>query len=146
MGKLRLLDGAGILTLILAALHLGCIIFGAEWYRILGAGEQMAQLAERGDPYPTIITSTIIFLLLIWSCYAFSGAGRFFKLPLLRTGLSLIAIVLLTRALGFYFLTSAFPDNSLTFWLISSGLCFILGSVYALGLKQSWQYLSKQSQ
>lgn len=141
VSKLKLLNLAAIFTLVVAALHLGCIVFGAQWYRFLGAGEQMAQLAENDDPYPTIVTSLIVLVLLAWSAYAFSGAGKIFKLPLLRTGLCLISIILLTRAFGFYFIMSAFPENSLTFWFVSSGLCFILGSSYALGIKQSWQYL-----
>ena len=141
VNKFKLLNLAGIFTLALAVLHLGCIVFGAEWYRFLGAGEQMALLAENDDPYPTIVTSIIVLMLLVWSAYAFSGAGQIFKLPLLRTGLCLISLILFTRAFGFYFIMSAFPDNSLTFWFVSSGLCFILGSSYALGIKQSWQYL-----
>jgi hypothetical protein len=32
-----------------ALAHLGCIIFGGSWYRFLGAGEQMAKMAEKGD-------------------------------------------------------------------------------------------------
>ncbi|KKK66980.1 hypothetical protein LCGC14_2958640, partial [marine sediment metagenome] len=40
---------AGTLSAIAAILHLGCIYFGAPWYRFFGAGEQMAQLAEQGS-------------------------------------------------------------------------------------------------
>lgn len=140
--KYKLLNLAGLLTILIALLHLGCILFGAEWYRFLGAGEKMAQLAEEGHSYPTIVTSVIVCILFVWSAYAFSGAGLIFKLPLLRVGLCLISFVLLARALGFYFIMPAFPDNSLTFWFISSGICLLLGSIYALGLKQRWHLIS----
>ncbi|WP_226647703.1 hypothetical protein [Microbulbifer variabilis] len=144
--RLNYLELAGMLTLIVAGLHVGCILFGAEWYRFLGAGEAMAQMAEAGDSYPTIVTGIIVSVLLVWSAYAFSGAGHILRLPLLRTGLTLISLVLITRALGFYFIMPAFPDNSLTFWLISSVLCFILGVIYSLGLGQSWSRLSSRDQ
>ncbi|WP_444890488.1 hypothetical protein [Microbulbifer sp. DLAB2-AA] len=144
-GRFNYLELAGILTLIVAGLHAGCILFGAEWYRFLGAGEAMAQMAEAGDSYPTIVTGIIVSVLLVWSAYAFSGGGHIFRLPLLRTGLTLISLVLLVRALGFYFIMPAFPDNSLTFWLVSSALCFTLGVTYLLGLHQSWERLSSEA-
>ena len=34
---------------IAALAHLGCIIFGGDWYRFFGAGEQMARMAEAGN-------------------------------------------------------------------------------------------------
>ena len=30
--------------------HVGCIVFGAPWYRFFGAGEKMAQMADAGNP------------------------------------------------------------------------------------------------
>ena len=32
-----------------AVMHIGCIIYGASWYRFFGAGERMAQLASTGS-------------------------------------------------------------------------------------------------
>jgi len=143
--RINLLKIAGILSVLIALIHIGCIVFGGDWYRFLGAGEQMAQLAERGDPYPTIVTSIISAVLLLWAAYAFSGAGLIVKLPLLRLGLALISAFLLTRALGFYFIMPAFPDNSLTFWFLSSGICLLLGLTYTLGLKQRWHSISSKA-
>ncbi len=140
--NINFLKLAGILTILVAMIHVGCIVFGGDWYRFLGAGEQMAQLAESGHPYPTIVTSVISAVLLLWAAYAFSGAGLIFKLPLVRLGLALISAVLLARALGFYFIMPAFPDNSLTFWFVSSALCLFLGLTYLLGLKQRWGAIS----
>ena len=140
--RLNLSSIAGILTALAALVHIGCIIYGGDWYRVLGAGEQMAKLAESGDPYPTVVTSIISAILLVWSAYAFSGAGMIMKLPIVRIALILISVVLLARALGFYFIMSAFPENTLTFWLVSSGACFILGLLYALGLRQRWLAIS----
>ena len=141
--NINLLHIAGTLTIILALLHVGCIIFGGDWYRFFGAGEQMARLAEQGDPYPTIVTSVISAALLAFAGYAFSGAGLIVKLPFRRFVLTLISLGLLCRALGFYWIMPAFPDNSVTFWLVSSGLCLLLGGCYALGLKQRWRVMSK---
>tara|TARA_B100000700_G_scaffold35389_1_gene34374 strand:- start:441 stop:569 length:129 start_codon:yes stop_codon:yes gene_type:complete len=34
-----------------------------------------------------------------------------------------------------------FPENSLTFWLISSGICLFIGSLFAVGTWQQWAVL-----
>ena len=128
-----------------ALLHLGCIIFGGDWYRFLGAGEQMARMAEAGHIYPTAVTLGIVTLLTIWSLYALSGAGIIFRLPLLRLGLSVIAAIYLIRGVAFMPLMPIFPGNSMTFWLVSSTTCIVFGLMYALGVRQSWAHLSGEN-
>lgn len=132
-----------ILSAIAALLHLGCIIFGAPWYRFLGAGEQMAQLAESGSSQPSIITLIITSILGIWSLYALSGAGVIRKLPLLRTGLCVITAIYLIRGTVFFPLMAYFPDNSPLFWIVSSSICFFYGVVHLIGLRQVWHKLNK---
>jgi hypothetical protein len=141
MQKNNFLIFAAIGSGVAALLHLGCIIFGGDWYRFFGAGEQMAQMAEAGHIYPTVVTSVIVALLTIWSLYALSGAGAIPRLPLLRLGLCVIAAIYLLRAVAFVPLMPMFPENSITFWVVSSATCFGLGLLYALGARQSWAYL-----
>lgn len=143
MQKNKILILAAICSGVAALLHLGCIIFGGDWYRFFGAGEQMAQLAEAGHIYPTIITSVIVAVLIIWSLYALSGAGVILRLPLLRLGLCIIAAIYLLRGIAFIPLMPMFPENSVTFWVVSSTTCLVFGSLYALGIRQYWAYLSK---
>lgn len=144
MQKNKFLIAAAICSGVAALLHLGCIIFGGEWYRFFGAGEQMANMAEAGHIYPTIVTSVIVTLLTIWSLYALSGAGVILRLPFLRLALCIIAAIYLLRGIAFIPLMPMFPGNSLTFWLVSSTTCFVFGLFYALGIRQSWAYLSKK--
>lgn len=124
-----------------AALHLACIAFGAPWYRFMGAGEEMAKLAESGSAAPAKITLIISSILLIWSLYALSGAGVIRKLPLLRTGLCAIAAVYLLRGFAFIPLMTLIPGRSLTFWLWSSAICAVFGVVHAIGIRQVWSRL-----
>ena len=135
---------AAICSGLAALLHIGCVVFGGDWYRFLGAGEAMAQMAAAGHIYPTLITSAIALVLLVWALYALSGAGVILRLPLLRLGLSVIAAIYLLRGVAFVFLMPMFPDNGLTFWLVSSGICLFIGAMYVLGLRQAWPTLSQQ--
>jgi hypothetical protein len=52
-----------------------------------------------------------------------------------------ITAVYLARALAFPLLRPLFPGNSSTFWLVSSGLCLLLGAVHLYGLWRSWEHL-----
>lgn len=132
---------AGTLSAIVAILHLGCIYFGAPWYRFFGAGEQMAVLAERGSIQPTLITSAIVLILSIWSLYAFSAAGIIFRLPFIRLALILITLIYLVRGItGFFFISSPM-GRSPEFWVWSSVICLSFGIVHLVGLKQQWASL-----
>ncbi|MBU2871124.1 hypothetical protein [Colwellia sp. E2M01] len=132
---------AGVLSAIAAILHLGCIYFGASWYRFFGAGEGMAQLAERGSMQPTLITSGIVLVLSVWSLYAFSAAGVIVRLPLLRLGLILITCIYLTRGILGLLLVNNPMGRSPEFWVWSSFICLSFGIVHFIGLKQKWSKL-----
>ena len=135
------LIGAGCLTAVAALMHIGCIIFGATWYRFFGAGEQMAVMAEQGLMKPTIITSFIVVVLSIWSLYAFSAAGLRGRLPLIRLGLIIITATYLVREVaGFYFVSHPIGRSS-EFWIWSSVICLCIGLIHLIGFIQQWASL-----
>ncbi|MEO8803647.1 MAG: hypothetical protein ABI375_09870 [Rudaea sp.] len=129
------------LSAIAAFLHLGCIAFGAPWYRFFGAGERMAQAALAGRWYPTLVTLAISAVLLVWSLYALSGAGVIGRLPLLRLVLCAITGTYLLRGVVFIPLMSRISGNSLSFWLVSSAICLVLGVIHLIGVLRAWPHL-----
>jgi hypothetical protein len=136
---------SGFLSSIVAIIHIGCIYFGASWYRFFGAGEGMATLAEQGSLQPTLITSGIVLVFSIWSIYAFSAAGLIFRLPLTRVALSLITIIYLARGLSGFFLMNTLIGRSSEFWFWSSIVCLLIGVIHLVGLKLQWKLLSIRS-
>lgn len=38
-----------------------------------------------------------------------------------------------------------FPENSLTFWLISSGICLFIGVLFTIGSWQQWSALGSEN-
>ena len=143
----------GILSLLASLLHIATIIGGAEWYRFMGAGEDMAKMAEAGDAYPALITTVIAGVLAVWAAYAFSGAGLIRRLPFMRFCLTSISLVYLVRGIGGFILImmmenpyTAQAKSEVTFLLVSSIIVFIYGAFYALGTVQIWPEISpKQS-
>ncbi|MGY0653079.1 hypothetical protein ACW7GZ_14710 [Luteimonas sp. A537] len=134
----KLLIVSGALSGLAALTHLACLAVGAPLFRLLGAGEQMAQLHAAGHWYPTAVTLTIAAVLAIWSAYALSGAGVLRKLPLRRTVLSAVTAIYLVRGVAVVPVMAYFPGNSITFWVVSSSICLAIGLVHLVGLRQSW--------
>lgn len=131
----------GVLSVAASLLHIGCIFGGPAWYRFFGAGEGVAQAAERGEPLPTIMAAGIAAILAIWAAYAFSGAGLLPRLPLLRTGLVVISAVYLLRGLA---LVPALVINGgevAPFVVWSSLIVLVYGLAYAVGTWTAWTTL-----
>jgi hypothetical protein len=139
-GQVWLMAGA-VLSAIAALLHIGCIVFGAPWYRFFGAGEKMARMAQQGNPKAALITSGIVIVLALWSLYALSGAGVVGRLPLLRTGLALIATIYVVRGLVVLPMLVVAPDKATPFWWWSSAICLSFGLVHVQGLRLLWDSL-----
>lgn len=135
------LIAGGTLSAIAALAHIGCIVFGASWYRFFGAGEKMVQMVEAGSSRPTRVTLLVAAVLLAWSAYALSGAGVIPRLPFLRIILCAITSVYLLRGFLFFLLMPYFPGNSLAFWLWSAAICLGIGLLHLAGLRQAWSSL-----
>lgn len=131
----------GFFSALAAILHIGCIYFGASWYRFFGAGEEMAIWAEQGSIKPTLITSGIIIVLSIWSFYAFSAANVIGKLPLLRIVMVFISGIYLCRGIAGFFLMKTPMGRTPEFWFWSSAICLFIGLLHAIGIFQQWQKL-----
>lgn len=132
---------AGALSALAALLHLAIIVGGPAWYRFFGAGESMARLAERGAFRPTLITLFIALILAIWAAYGFAGAGILPPLPLLRLGLTVIAVIYLLRGSYLFWLLITQPKAVTPFWIWSSVVVLIYGANYALGAWRVWPRL-----
>lgn len=132
----------GVLSILAALLHIATIIGGPEWYRFLGAGEEMATLAENGSWIPATVTFGIFVVLFIWGLYAFSGAGFLKRLPFIKLALVFISTIYSVRGLMLFPVFVISPDlvNSLTIW--SSVICLIIGMTYAVGTRQVWSTIS----
>jgi len=137
---------AGSFSLLAAALHVGVVIGGPSWYRFFGAGETIAVMAEKGSFKPTVITLAIAIILFIWGAYAWSGAGFLPSMPFIKLVLSTITAIYLIR--GVVGLVAPFASNhpqiqqnSITFWMLSSAVCFVIGLFHLLGIIEIWPTL-----
>jgi hypothetical protein len=107
----------------------------------MGAGERMARAVEAGKLRPALITLAIASVLLVWSAYALSGAGVIGRLPFTKLVLLAVCGVYLARAVGFPLLKPVFPENSNTFWWVSSSICLLLGLLHSFGVVSLWATL-----
>ncbi len=135
---------AGAASAVLAVLHLAVIVAGPPGYRYFGAPDEFAKLAESGSTAPAVLTGAFALIFAAWSIYAFGGARRIPRPPLVRLGLVLIAGVYILRGLSaipeallLLRTPDAFPARFLVFSLIS----LLVGILYALGARQAWRRL-----
>ena len=142
----RWLRWGALLTGAASLLHLGIIFGGPDWYRFFGAGERMARLSARGSAYPAVITAGIASVLGLWAIYGLSGAGVIRRLPLLRLALVLISGVYFARGtLGIpavMLVDGPYADElegRMTFMVVSSLVCILLGFCYAFGAARVWR-------
>ncbi len=138
----KLLVAGGLLSLLASLIHVGVIIGGPDWYRFFGAGEDMANMAEKGYFYPTLITTGIALVLAIWGWFAFAGAGLVWKPPLLRTGLIVISSIYLARGLILLPMALLVPEKINNFAIWSSLIVLVYGLFYAAGTWKAWSSLS----
>lgn len=137
----RWLIAGGGLSAIAALLHLGCIVFGASWFRFFGAPEPLIVNYENGAMGLVWTTIAIALVLAVWAAFAFSGAGLIRRLPLLRTGLvGIAAIYLLRGALLFPALALA-PYARYEFDIWSSAIVLVYGLVHSVGAWLAWPAL-----
>ena len=104
-------------------------------------GEELARADEAGSWMPAILTTGIALILSAWAAYAFSGAGRIRRLPLLRTALVIISAIYLLRGL---LIVPAMiePATRTPFNIWSSLIVLGYGIVYGFGTWRAWSQLS----
>lgn len=139
-GTLALL-AAGVLTALASAAHLACIVLGARAFRFMGAGERMVRAVEARRMRPLVVTLGIAAVLAVWAAYAWSAAGLIGALPFAQLVLPAVAAIFLARGCATVWLKTFFPENSDTFWRVSSFVCLCIGSLYALGTAEVWFHL-----
>jgi len=130
-----------VASAVAALLHLGCIAFGASWYRFLGTGEDMARMVEAGRLQPHLITLAVALVLFGWAAYALAGAGRPLPLPAIRWVILAITLVYLLRGVAGFFINVPSSGRSQAFWWWSSSICLAIGTLHAVGLRQVWYRL-----
>jgi hypothetical protein len=138
---------AGVMSLVVALLHLGVIVAGADAYEFFSAPDRMIELARVGSPLPAMVTLLLGSVFALFGLYALSAAGRAIlprvRLPLPRIALVGISGIYLLRGLVIvpqllmFLNTSDVPLRALVFSLIA----LAIGIVYTIGTALRWAAL-----
>src|SRR5687767_2094245 len=142
----RYFNIAGLASLAIALLHIAIIFAGPGAYLFFGAGREMADADAAGSWIPDLLTLSVAVVFLVFALYGFSGAGMIRRLPLLKTGLIVIASVYTLRGLGIlgdlmnYFQLDHYPFRNIIF----SSFALLTGINYTAGIIKGFPYLSVQ--
>jgi hypothetical protein len=136
---------AGIWSSVFALAHLAVVAAGPTGYRLAGAGEEMAQMAEQGSWRPALLTAVLAGVFALAAAYAFSAARLLPRLPFLKLGLLAIGAVYTVRGLLLapqIGVLSRFPGQMNGRQLLFSLAALIVGLIYLVGTRLSWRYLA----
>ena len=119
-------------------LHIVALWCGPEWIAFLHAPPSVVESARLGTWLAPVGSLVITALMWLCSLYAFSAAGFLRRLPLLRTGLFVVALVCIVRGLILIPLLMIYPRFLLvhidTFEVVASIIWLAIGIFFALGL------------
>lgn len=133
---------AGISAFLGGLLHIIALIGGADWIHFFHAPPSVVESARLGTWLAPV--STLFITVLMWLCslYAFSAAGYLRRLPLLCTGLFVVAFICIARGLIFFpliLINSAWLKRLDTFEIVASVIWLAIGIFFALGLRAVWK-------
>lgn len=124
-----------------ALLHVAIIVGGERWYLAFGANMRMVEAAINGRWEAVVVTLAIACVLILFSLYAFSGAGWIEPLPGLKFALVVITAIYLGRALLPVPLVMSGRLKLTRFVVWSSLICGAKGGLHVVGLVRSWSRL-----
>lgn len=130
-----------------ALLHVVIIFVGGKGYRYFGAGEAMARRAEVGDPMPTVITTGLTILFLVFGLYSLSAAGQWRRLPLTRFVVLAIGILYILRGILVgpqIWWAIHFPDLVPLRFVLFSSVALLLGVLCVYGVTLNWKNLDSK--
>ncbi|WP_421901242.1 hypothetical protein [Maridesulfovibrio sp.] len=139
-----LLTFSGIVCFLIAILHIVIIVVGPKAYRYFGAGEDLTSLAEKHSVIPPLLTAFIATVIATFGLYAFSGAGKFTRLPLLGPVLIIIGTIFSIRGLILpvqLFNLLKNPHRTETKEIIFSVIALLTGICLLYGTVLNWDFI-----
>jgi hypothetical protein len=136
MGKKNyLLLAGGIISALISIFHI-LLAVKPDLYQFIAPDQNspLSQMAKQGSYVTTIASIALVIIFAIWAMVAFSGAGLIRRLPLLHTGLVIIAVIYLLRGLFLPAEISMVQNQSYPFrFVLFSALSLFTGFLYLVG-------------
>jgi len=135
---------AAISNFVISLGHIVCLFFLESAFRYVGMEKMMNDMSAIHPFFPFIITIGVAVVFFIFGLYALSADGVIRRLPLLKIGIYLIAIIFLARGvMGFLGITILIWARGITnivevevavlFEVVVSIVAIIIGLLYLIG-------------
>ena len=147
-GAQRLLIACAATSFAIGLLHVACLFTGEATARFFAAPTPVLEMVRQKSLLLIPVCLAIAGGLSGFALYAWSGAGRMRRLPLLRTGLLLIGAIYTLRGLlllpQLMFATRN-PGKFPTHFLVFSAVSLALGVAHLAGTWGRWRELTPGS-
>lgn len=123
----------GYINILIAIAHIVGLFWAQQMYDYTGVGDRMRENAAIHPALPYMITIFVTIAFFIFGLYGLSAAGKIKKLPLLKTGIFVIAAIYLLRGAIGIVINIAFETIFIWSHLLFSLCALGIGLLYLLG-------------
>lgn len=127
----RALRLAGWANIAIAAGHVVGLIWAWSMFRFVGIEAEMREIAAQGSALPYVFTLIPAAAICLFGLYALSAAGDVRRLPRLRAGLVVVAVIYVYRATLYDGFASVREGDAAQ--LAFSATALLIGLCYAYG-------------
>lgn len=133
----KMLKIGGYINILIAILHIVGLFWAQQMYDYTGVGDRMRENAAIHPSLPYVITIIVSIAFFVFGLYGLLGAGVIKKMPLLKTGVFVIATIYLLRGFIGTIINLFVESPFLIHHLIFSIFALLIGLLYLIGgLKQ----------
>lgn len=136
---MKMLKLGGYINILIAIVHIVCLVNAEYFFEITGVGEEMKRNAEIHPLLPYAMTIFVAIFFFIFGLYGLSGAGKIKRLPFLKWGIFTIAAIYLLRGVAGSIVNIAFETTFLWYHLFFSICALVIGLLYLLGGFRIWK-------
>jgi hypothetical protein len=124
----------GVFSLAFALFQVSAVIWPPDLLTFFGGPVKM----QAENPFMYVVVCVLVgAIVAVCGLYAFSGAGKFRRLPLLRTMLVIITVVFILRGLAIIHdlkMIQQHPEMNLTRFAVYSLIALCVGLIHLMGV------------
>ena len=126
----------GIINIGIAIIHIIGLFWAKKMFKVTGIANDMAELSQIHASLPYILTLIVSIAFLIFGLYGLSADDKFRKLPFLKVGIFIIALIYMLRGASFFIIITAVEVHFLE--VLYSLIALVIGLMYLIGGFKKW--------
>lgn len=129
----------GYINILIALAHIVGLIWADDMFEITGIGKEMSELAQIHASLPYLLTIFVAAVFFIFGLYGLSADNKFRRLPFLKPGIFVIAVVYLLRGIGALIFDMEKQEANQFLEVTYSLIAVFIGLLFLIGGLKKWK-------